>query len=103
MKVYIAGKVSGLPRDEIDRKFNESAKMLVKQGHEPFNPTVLPDYEDVPHDDYMHVCYAMIDICDAVYMQKDWQSSKGARLERQYAFDWDKQIVYEDPATKEDF
>ena len=103
MKVYIAGKITGLSREETVKKFEDAAKMLVAKGHEPFVPTVLPVYDDVPHEDYMHVCYAMIDICDEVFMLKDWQDSKGARLERQYAFDWDKQIVYEDPATKEEF
>ena len=50
----------------------------------------------------MHICYAMIDVCDAVYMQKDWQQSKGARMELQYAKDWKKQIIYEDENTHED-
>lgn len=44
----------------------------------------------------------MIDICDAIYMLKDWQQSAGAREELQYASDWRKKIIYEDNDTKED-
>jgi hypothetical protein len=44
----------------------------------------------------------MIDICDAIYMLRDWQQSKGARLELQYAADWKKDIYYQDPATIEE-
>jgi hypothetical protein len=43
----------------------------------------------------------MIDICDAVYMLSDWQKSKGARMELQYAEDWGKAILYEDESTRE--
>ena len=101
MKIYIAGKISVLQRDEAVGKFEEAKKNLLEKGHSVFVPTVLPVYEDVTHEDYMRICYAMIDVCDAVYMLKDWRESKGARMELQYASDWRKEIIYEDNATKE--
>ena len=101
MKIYIAGKITGLPRDEVEAKFDEVREKLVGEGHAVFVPTVLPEYDEVSHWDYMHICYAMIDVCDAVYMQKDWQQSKGARMELQYAADFRKEILYEDMTTKE--
>lgn len=90
MKIYIAGKVSGLERQSVLQKFEKASEELKKEGHHPFVPCVLPDYDDVPHQDYLHICYAMIDICDAVYMLSDWQQSTGARMELQYAADWKK-------------
>lgn len=101
MKVYIAGKVTGLPKEEVLKKFHESGKQLKKDGHTVMSPAVLALNEGFGHSDYMHICYAMIDVCDAVYMQKDWQQSKGARMELQYAKSWRKQILYEDESTKE--
>ena len=101
MKVYIAGKITGLPKDEIFKKFYESGKTLKKDGHTVMSPAVLALNEGFEHSDYMHICYAMIDVCDAVYMQKDWQDSKGARMELQFAKDWNKWIIYEDESTKE--
>lgn len=101
MKIYIAGKITGLPRCAVQYKFCMAAFALKVQGHTVFMPSVLPMYENVPHEDYMHVCYAMIDICDAVYMLADWQQSKGARMELQYAADWGKKILYEDESTVE--
>ena len=65
------------------------------------SPTVLVLNEGFEHEDYMHICYAMIDVCDAIYMQKDWQQSKGARMELQYAKGWKKQILYEEESTRE--
>ncbi len=101
MKIYIAGKISGLNRSKVIQKFEIAQKSLVAKGHQVFIPSVLPAYEAVSHEDYMHICYAMIDICDAVYMLSDWQQSKGARMELQYAADHRKEILYEDPKTKE--
>lgn len=102
MKVYIAGKVTGLEKAEIFKKFYESGKLLKKDGHLVMSPAVLALNESFEHEDYMHICYAMIDVCDAVYMQKDWQQSKGARMELQYAKDKKKLIIYEDESTRED-
>lgn len=101
MKVYIAGKVTGLNNAEIFRKFYESGKQLKKQGHTVMSPAVLVLNEGFEHLEYMHICFAMIDVCDAVYMQKDWQQSKGARMELQYAKKLHKLISYEDEFTRE--
>ena len=100
MKIYIAGKISGLNRDSVIQKFEAAQKSLVAKGHQVFIPSVLPAYEEVSHEDYLHICYAMIDICDAVYMLSDWQQSKGARLECEYAIEKKKQIIFQNPEKK---
>lgn len=102
MKVYIAGKVTGLEKAAIFGKFYDAKKLLTEEGHTVMSPAVLALNGGFEHSDYMHICFAMIDVCDAVYMQKDWQQSKGARMELQYAKDWKKQIIYEDENTRED-
>ncbi|MGI5059220.1 DUF4406 domain-containing protein [Treponema pectinovorum] len=38
----------------------------------------------------------MIDVCDVVYMQKDWKKSKSAKIELEYVKKHKKQIFYED-------
>ena len=101
MTIYVAGKITGLSKEESDKKFEEAAKMLREQGHRVFLPTVLPAYDEVSHDDYLHICFAMIDICECVYMLKNWRQSKGAKLERLYATTKGKVILYEDESTKE--
>lgn len=102
MKVYVAGKVTGLPNSEVFRKFNGSVRTLKKDGHAVMSPAVLVLNEDFEHEDYMHVCFAMIDVCDAVFMQRDWRDSEGARMEREYATDHRKRIIYEDESTRDD-
>ena len=101
MKIYIAGKITGETESDIQNKFFAAKTDLIRQGHKTMSPAVLTANQDFEHEDYMHICYAMIDVCDAVYMLFDWQKSKGARMELQYAADHQKEIMYEDESTKE--
>ena len=80
MKVYIAGKITGDPgyRD----KFAAAEIQLGWQGHTVLNPAELP--EGMSREDYMRICFAMIDVADAVVFLPDAAESAGARLEMAY-------------------
>lgn len=91
MKVYIAGKVTGLPNYK--EHFDKAEKELIAKGHLVMNPSVLPQGWD--WEDYLPICYAMIDVCDVVYMLNNWQDSKGANLELACAEFKRKEIWYE--------
>ena len=95
MKVYIAGKITGLKMPFVMLKFLKSARFLKKEGHCVMSPSVLGFNAGFEHSDYMHICFSMIDVCDAVYMQKDWKNSKGAKMELEYAKKHKKQIFYQ--------
>lgn len=101
MKVYIAGKITGLNRASAELKFQSAAGGLARKGHDEFYPTVRPDYESISYEDYMHICFAMIDICDSICLLDNWQNSEGARMELEYVKDHGKRILFEDEATKE--
>lgn len=101
MKIYIAGKVTGENESDVQNKFFSAKIPLIKQGHKVMSPAVLTTNAGFEHGEYIHICYAMIDVCDAIYMLSDWQKSKGARMELQYACDHQKEIMYQDEATKE--
>ena len=80
MKVYIAGKINGDPgyRD----KFAAAEMQLFWHGHTVLNPAELP--EGMAPADYMRICFAMIDVADAVVFLPDAAESAGARLEMAY-------------------
>lgn len=101
MKVYVSGKISGLDPVEAKKTFIKAELRLKHQGHEVMSPKGIMDFTGFEHSDYMHVCYAMIDVCDALFLQANWQDSKGARMERSYALEWRKKIIYEDESTRE--
>lgn len=78
-KVYIAGKITGLDRAEVQRKFGAAEKLLRELGAIPFNPLCLP--EGLDWEDYMPICLMAIQACDAVYLLDNWRDSKGAKVE----------------------
>ena len=91
MKIYIAGKITGEPNYK--EKFDIAATSLEAQGHIVLNPAELP--EGMLPADYMRICFAMIDTADAIYLLKDWYSSSGASIERNYAMYIGKSILTE--------
>ena len=96
MKVYVSGKITGLTPATFMKNFHRAEMCLIRDGHTVMNPTVLSMNPGFSHGDYMHVCYAMVDVCDAVYMLRDWRDSKGAKLELEYARKLGKEILFEE-------
>lgn len=77
MKVYIAGKVSGLPVGETFIKFAQAEWWLRQQGHEVVNPLRLCS-SDWTWERCMRVCIPELMKCDAICMLHDWGDSRGA-------------------------
>lgn len=91
MIIYIAGPISTDPNYK--EKFARAEKLLAGQGHSVINPAFLPtDLGDCTR--YMHLCFPMIDVCDAVYMLPGWEQSYGACREWGYAQALDKIVVH---------
>lgn len=100
-KVYIAGKVKGLPMLETEIKFDNAAKQIDSNGDMPINPVwflknhnqtlkregMLPLSDDNPEQrkEIMKVCLNLLVQCDAILLLHDWQESEGAVFEKQVA------------------
>jgi hypothetical protein len=91
-KAYIAGKITGVK--DYKAKFERATLILESAGYKVMNPAVLP--EGFEFEEYMKICFAMIDVCDVVYMLGNWKSSAGANLEHLYAKATRKSILYQD-------
>ena len=77
MKVYIAGKVSGLPKGETFIKFAQAEYWLRQQGHETVNPLRLCS-SSWTWERCMRVCIPELMKCDAICLLHDWAESRGA-------------------------
>lgn len=92
MKVYIAGPITG--HFDYRAKFRDAEKELQEKGHIVVNPATLPDgLGDL--GDYLRICFAMIDSCEAIYFLSGWTDSKGANEEWEYANEKGKKMFYQ--------
>ena len=95
MKIYISGAISNT--DDYMERFAKAEKELTEQGYSVVNPAKvnaqLP--EDTNYEEYMKMCFCMLDMCDGIYMLKGWEKSCGANREYGYAMAKEKTIFIE--------
>ena len=83
MKIYISGKISGIPLDEARIKFENAESDITGIGETPVNSMKIGEY----HPDKLWHEYMIEDIselfkCDAILLLPCWAESKGARIEK---------------------
>lgn len=95
-KIYISGGISKVPNFlEI---FEEAEEKLNENGFTPINPakvlSALPE-DETTHEEYMTVAFALLYICDSIYMLNGWEKSTGACMEYGFALAKDKKVYFE--------
>lgn len=93
--VYIIGHF-GTPEDR--KKFEVTKHLLM--GEEYTVLSFADVFDSLPQlsceNDYMHIRYAMIDLCSEVFVMNDWQNSQQTILDFRYAVGIGKKIRYEE-------
>lgn len=84
-KIYIAGKVTGLPHEEVHSKFKDAQLTLATLGFTAVNPIEVVNDQNAQWDKAMKQCIAALMQCDAVILLPCWQESKGALIESELA------------------
>lgn len=80
--IYIAGKITGLPFDEVSEKFQRVEAKLHQIGVQVINPLKLGIPESWTWEDQLSKCIEVIqNRATAIYLISDWKHSKSARLE----------------------
>ena len=92
LKLYIAGRITGDP--DYKEKFARAQEFYESRGYTVLNPTVLPS--GLLPGEYMRICFAMIDVADAVSFLPGYERSPGANLELSYCCYTDKNIYHFD-------
>lgn len=85
MKIYIAGKVTGMHIAECTMLFGAAQKKIEAGGHEAINPLQVVNDWHCPWPLAMRKCLAAMLECDEVYVLQNWKQSTGAQLEVQIA------------------
>ena len=97
MKIYIAGKYTGIPHEQAVAKFNATEQQLIETGLQP-NEIINP-VKHVPQNtqwsDAMKICIPLLESCTAIFMQNDWLESFGARRELSRAMELRLDLFFE--------
>ena len=80
-KIYISGKITGLPVQEAIAKFRSAAEKIRRFGFEPVSPfdNGLPLEADWA--EHIGKDISLLLRCDAIYLLDDYEKSEGARIE----------------------
>lgn len=94
---YNSGKISGLPYLTAYNNFLAADKQIEARGFEAVNPMV----KRWPKPSAPWLMHMIVDVwkmlwCDAVYFQKNWADSRGARIEFQFALHLNKELIYQE-------
>ena len=96
MKIYISGAISNT--DDFMERFAKAEKELTEQGYSVINPAKvnaqLP--EDTDYEDYMKMSFCMLSMCEAIYLLRGFEKSRGAKRELEFAKSEDMEIMYEE-------
>ncbi|UAY56252.1 DUF4406 domain-containing protein [Arachidicoccus terrestris] len=108
VKVYIAGKISGLDPVFVEQKFLEYEIALRAKGYLPFNPYAYvsevnefrksfgwaPLTDESDRNKIMRLCVGNLMECDEIHLLPCWVDSQGARTELEIAQKFGIRTVY---------
>ena len=94
-QVYISGAIAHYDMTERKKAFAKAEETLTAQGYNPVNPfkNGLPD--EAHWREHMRADIALLLACDYIYMLKDWELSKGAKLELDVASSCGIKVLFE--------
>lgn len=100
MKLYVSGPMSSIgPPTWNHPAFHRMACELRCAGHQVISPAEMdetdkPDWDQQPWDYYLRRDIKAVADCDGIVMLKDWQNSKGAKLELHVAETLGMKVFY---------
>ena len=94
-KVYISGAIAHHDLGECKAAFADAEEVLKRMGFDPVNPFKNGLPEEAHWREHMRADIALLLGCDYIYMLKDWELSKGAKLELDVASSCGIKVLFE--------
>lgn len=95
MKIYISIPISGKDEREVREHADLIKASLSRAGHSPVNPFDIYAGKNPTYADYLCADLRALADCDAIFMCNGWQFSRGCRIERTFAEEFGKHVMYE--------
>ena len=80
-KVYISGKITGLPIDDAKTNFQDAENKLREKGYEVINPFNNGLPENSTWMEHMKADIILLMECDIICLLNNWRDSTGAKIE----------------------
>ena len=96
MRIYNSGRITGLDCETYLANFDKADKEIKVSGHTPVNPIFNGLYESAPWWLHMIADILMLLSCRAIYLQVNWEQSRGAKIEYRVARILFKRIIYQE-------
>lgn len=97
--VYISGPITGLKEEDAKAAFDKAEKLLEAEYERVVNPMRFEaayQSSNLTYDEMMNIDLRLLKMCNAIYMLKNWEGSKGACIERLMALQLGMKIIYKD-------
>ncbi|SDX10708.1 DUF4406 domain-containing protein [Flavobacterium degerlachei] len=94
-KIYIAGKVTGLPPEEVAAKFATTCARVAMEGLEPISPIEVVNNPEAEWNSAMKQCLNALMKCDAVLAMPCYEQSRGAKVELWLSFNLSIPVFFE--------
>lgn len=95
-KIYISGRISGLPIEDVTAKFDAAEAKLRSEGYEVVNPLKNGIPDNATWEVHVAMDVLLLMGCNTIYLLPDWSLSKGATLEKNLSELTGKKIIYEE-------
>ncbi len=85
-RIFISGGISEV--ENYKERFDKAEEQLRRLGFAVVNPANLPKVlpeSETTHEEYMKVCLKILSMCDGICMLDNWEQSRGAKQEYNYA------------------
>lgn len=92
--IYISLPITGRESDA-RRRADLMKAMLSRAGYSVVSPFDINDGKDATYADYLCADLRALADCDAIMLCDGWQFSSGCRIERTFAGEFGKEIMYE--------
>lgn len=95
MKIYISGRISGLPVEDVEAKFRRAEYLLEDIGVQPVSPLKNGLNRNCSWKQHIVRDIELLMDCDGIMMLSTWKDSKGAGIEYYIAKAQGMKILFE--------
>lgn len=94
-KIYISLPISGRNENKARQLADLTKAALSRMGWLPVSPFDIYAGRNPEYADYLRADLRALADCDAIFLCKGWENSRGCRIEESFAKEMGKKVIYQ--------